>query len=340
RKPFRTRCTWWRDAKSRATSTRRACISAVVWPDRRAISPGCGVRTRVRPPARKVLMQPAKAFKPSASRTTGRSYLLTAARTISAVSGALPMPGPMARTDLPSTSLSSRPPSSARSEIAPESVSGSGSVMNSMPRDATTGKALSAVATVTRPAPARNAARAARAAAPVSPTEPARIRTCPKVPLCASSFRGCAIHALPGGRIFGSLGRAGRRQALEVDGSIAFHFLRVRQQYDARVDPLPPQQARHHQTVSAVVPAPAQDRDPLLVERPETLGEKLQHAATGVFHKRQAGDAVALRRDAVDALHLRGGQYLHKESVSLSVLSCQPSALGFRRQILLLLTDS
>ena len=73
--------------------------------------------------------------------------------------------------------------------------------MNSMPSDAMTGRALSAVATVTRPAPARNAARAARAAAPVFPTEPARIRTCPKVPLCASSFRGRAIHATSSPRV-------------------------------------------------------------------------------------------------------------------------------------------
>ena len=57
------------------------------------------------------------------------------------------------------------------------------------------GSALLAVATVTSPAPARNAARAAMAAAPVLPTEPARISTCPKLPLFAEAARGFAIQA-------------------------------------------------------------------------------------------------------------------------------------------------
>src|SRR5437867_10064331 len=55
--------------------------------------------------------------------------------------------------------------------MAPESVSGSGSVMNSMPKLAMIGQALRAVATVTNPAPARSAAFAASAAAPVLPID-------------------------------------------------------------------------------------------------------------------------------------------------------------------------
>ena len=99
--------------------------------------------------------------------------LFTTVRTNSAVSGTLPIPGPMARTDLPSDKLiQPRHSSRARSEIVPASVSGSGSVMYSIPREATMGKALAAVATVTKPAPARSAALAASAAAPVFPTEP------------------------------------------------------------------------------------------------------------------------------------------------------------------------
>ncbi len=42
-------------------------------------------------------MWPANAFNPSASSTSGSGYLLTTARTNSAVSGFAPMPGPTAR---------------------------------------------------------------------------------------------------------------------------------------------------------------------------------------------------------------------------------------------------
>ena len=59
------------------------------------------------------------------------------------------------------------------SAIVRVSVSGNGSLMASRISEATTGWALADVATVTRPAPARIAARAARAAAPVLPTDPA-----------------------------------------------------------------------------------------------------------------------------------------------------------------------
>ena len=98
------------------------------------------------------------------------------------------------RTSLPAT-FPAAPARRARSEIVPASVSGSGSVMYSIPNAATMGRALAAVATVTSPAPARKAAIAASAAAPVLPTEPARISTWPKLPLWASGFRGRAIQA-------------------------------------------------------------------------------------------------------------------------------------------------
>ncbi len=48
---------------------------------------------------------------------------------------------------------------------------------------------LLGVATVTRPAPTRSAARAANAAAPVFPTDPAIIPAWPKVPLCEEGAR-------------------------------------------------------------------------------------------------------------------------------------------------------
>ena len=59
------------------------------------------------------------------------------------------------------------------SAMLPRLVSGSGSVISSGAWDAISAMALSADATVTRPAPARSAAIPAIAAAPVLPREPA-----------------------------------------------------------------------------------------------------------------------------------------------------------------------
>jgi hypothetical protein len=53
----------------------------------------------------------------------------------------------------------------------------------------------SGVATVTNPAPLRNAVLAAITAAPDFPTDPATTSTCPYFPLCPSSFRISGIPA-------------------------------------------------------------------------------------------------------------------------------------------------
>ena len=68
--------------------------------------------------------------------------------------------------------------------------SGRSTVMNTGDIAARTGRQHRGVATVTSPAPDRNAPSAARCAAPVFPTEPATIVSRPKSPLCESAARG------------------------------------------------------------------------------------------------------------------------------------------------------
>ena len=79
----------------------------------------------------------------------------------------------MATTVLPSASACR----SALSAMLPDSVSRSGSVINSGACEAISAIALAADATVTNPAPARSAASPLIAAAPVLPREPATIST-------------------------------------------------------------------------------------------------------------------------------------------------------------------
>ena len=76
--------------------------------------------------------------------------------------------------------------------MLPDSVSGSGSVINSGACDAISAMALWAEATVTSPAPARSADSPAIAAAPVLPREPATTSTWPYVPLCPARARGAS----------------------------------------------------------------------------------------------------------------------------------------------------
>ncbi len=68
----------------------------------------------------------------------------------------------------------------------------SGSVINSGACEAICGIALSAEATVTRPAPARRAAHPAIDGAPVLPREPPITSTWPNVPLCPAGGRGAS----------------------------------------------------------------------------------------------------------------------------------------------------
>jgi hypothetical protein len=78
----------------------------------------------------------------------------------------------------------------AFADIRPAPSSGKAIVVKDGSIEATIGKTLFGVATRTRPAPARRAARPAKAAAPLIPILPAMIKTLPKSPLWASAARG------------------------------------------------------------------------------------------------------------------------------------------------------
>src|SRR5579872_1313213 len=73
RQPLRTSVTLWRLANSRARGSRLAWTCFVLMPVRRAISPGWGVRTMVRPDPSIRSGWLARMFRASASMTMGRS---------------------------------------------------------------------------------------------------------------------------------------------------------------------------------------------------------------------------------------------------------------------------
>ena len=99
RAPLSTRMTPWRAAKPRAMPRRSSWTSAVVRPARRAISPGCGVRTTVRPPGARPSRASvarrsgciARMLSASASRTAG---MVVACRQSDARTGRLRHSGP------------------------------------------------------------------------------------------------------------------------------------------------------------------------------------------------------------------------------------------------------
>src|ERR1022692_2664520 len=143
RSPFSTTVTRRSVASPRAAARRSAEISAMVLPQSRAISPGCGVSTRSLPAPDHA--EPASAFRASASTTMGCANSANARRTKATVSGSVPCPGPMAMTSLFSTMAERRPLESA-------------SVISSAAWPAMTGMADSSEATVTKPPPERSAA--------------------------------------------------------------------------------------------------------------------------------------------------------------------------------------
>ncbi len=106
----------------------------MVSPVKRAISPGCGVITRIRPCPFNRSAIPSNAFSASASATMatlfGTAPGFNTARTNSEVSGLREIPGPIAITVFRSN-RAPQPASSARTPIVPASVSGSGSVITS-----------------------------------------------------------------------------------------------------------------------------------------------------------------------------------------------------------------
>src|SRR3989475_6500179 len=101
------------------------------------------------------------------------------------------------------------------------------------------------------------------------------------------------------------------RKPFEVGRCVAPQRGRVGEQDDARLKGPLTEQARYDQAIAPVVPAPAQDQNPVLGERREALLQKLDHASAAVLHQRQARHSVTLGRQAVDSLHLRSSQDLH-----------------------------
>ena len=96
---------------------------------------------------------PASAFSASASTTMGAGDSCTKRRMNCTVSGCCPMPGPIAMTFFFSVIAANAASSDARTAMAPESVSASGSVMISGAYDAIAEIADAADATVDSPAP-------------------------------------------------------------------------------------------------------------------------------------------------------------------------------------------
>ena len=132
---------------------------------------------------------PSKAFRPSASRIIGSVVSANTLWTNCCVSAKVERPGPMAMTDLPRTISSHRRLSQLAMLTVPASVVASGTVISSGMPAATMGNTSAGVATVTSPAPMRNAARPASTAAPDLPVDPATTSACPKAPLLASRLR-------------------------------------------------------------------------------------------------------------------------------------------------------
>ena len=166
-----------------AASGRLACTEAVLWPNSRPASPGCGVTTA--PSGRALTPGPsASTFRPSASTTSG----LPASRHAASSSSAQvprPSPGPTA------TALACASRSSMSAGLsAPRTIS-SGLRAN------TAGRLLPRVATCTKPAPARSAASPANSGAPPMSVSPPTTSRRPKSPLWAFGRRCSRASAVP-----------------------------------------------------------------------------------------------------------------------------------------------
>jgi len=153
-------------------------------PASRAISPGCGVNTSVRPLASFASSTGLAARMLSASASITAGILVAESRPVVnlTVSGSLPRPGPIASTVIPAVSAASASGARFSAAMQPARLAASGKVINSGAMAATSGSTGAAPAAVTSPAPARSAARDAIAGAPDLPTEPPTTSTCPKLP--------------------------------------------------------------------------------------------------------------------------------------------------------------
>ena len=154
---------------------RSAWISAVVLPVSRAISPGCGVRMRMRPRGRE-----APPTSASASSTIGPCERLGQRAAPAPRSAARAQPGPDRDHGL---ALRQRLQVGVERDAARFGF-GSGSVISSGACDAISAIALRP--TPPSPAPRRRAAPPSRPSPPrpVLPRDPPTTSTCPKVPLC------------------------------------------------------------------------------------------------------------------------------------------------------------
>ncbi len=114
-------------------------------------------------PGRSIQRPPSPSFSAEASSTSGPSQSGT---------WAMP-PGPTRRTSASGGTIPCQ-----------------GRTMASGTWAATSARTSGSGRTVTRPAPTRRAPRADSTAAPLMPRLPARMATCPKLPLCASQARG------------------------------------------------------------------------------------------------------------------------------------------------------
>ena len=128
--PLSTTTERQRCAHSRAASMRRASRAGTATPVSRAISPKCGVSTRAPGPRVSGSGFPAKAFRPSASMTSGRSHSATTRRASSAASRCRDRPEPRATTSAAAACASSG--SRAASASVRSAVSGLGSVISSV----------------------------------------------------------------------------------------------------------------------------------------------------------------------------------------------------------------
>src|SRR5690606_20753776 len=170
-------------ARARADASRPSWTSAVVMPISRAASPGCGVRI-ASPTARGCS---ASRFSASASSTIGFAVPRAACSNPRAQSPR-PSPGPIATTVARSSSGAKASPESTACAIA------------SGWRASSAATCSARVATLTRPAPQRNAACAHSTIAPPLPRSPPTHSTCPWSPLWLSRARGRSQRASSAGR--------------------------------------------------------------------------------------------------------------------------------------------
>ena len=171
-------------------------------PASRAISPGWGVSTTVRPSFVRSVSKSIccdTIFRASASMTAGSVVAESSPVTNLAVSAPCPRPGPMASTVMPFVKAARCCRARLSGVACPSVFASSGHVISSGAKLDTNASAGAGTAAVTSPAPARSAARelitGAPALPPAEPNDPPTTSTWPNLPLLASAARGAWISA-------------------------------------------------------------------------------------------------------------------------------------------------